>query len=188
MYCGAAGIHSALTPRAPLGSLKEEWCYFVSGVSMRVRRLSVVLVFIASLFSFSVAGAAPVSFVENDEQLNAALEVAERGTIGSVAIKQDFYRTSAKQTKDRVRGLIARTFELGDRSVYIYNDSASVDQGLAGELLAMSPPCPSGFFLGKFMPIHGNEFTSSCWSGRGDASSAGNVREAILHYERWRRE
>lgn len=156
---------------------------------MSVRRLSAVLVFIASFFSFSVVGAAPVSFIENDDELYAALEAAEKGTIGSVAISEKYYKDGASGTqKNRIRGLIVRTFELGDRSVYIYNDSVPLDLGLAGELLAAYPPCSTGFFIGHFVPLHGNEFTSSCWSGQGDASSASEVRAAILRYERWRRE
>ena len=90
-----------------------------------------------------------LNFVANDYELNVALKSAAQGTIGSVAIAEGFYQGSAKRTKDRIRGLIARTFELGNRAVYMYGPS--LDISLAEELLDVRTPavCTAPIFLGK---------------------------------------
>ncbi len=90
---------------------------------------------------------APLTFVANDDELNIALESAAQGTIGNVAVAQSFYQGSAKRTKDRIRGLIARTFELGDRAVYIFGPS--LDAELASQLLDEEVRCTGGYAIGK---------------------------------------
>lgn len=110
--------------------------------------------FITLTCSIGLAHTQGVTFVASDDELNLALESAAQGTIGSVAIDELFYIHSAKQTKDRTRGLIARAFELGDRLVFVYNDPGPLpDAGLAATLLDASIPqaCHSPVFFGKYM-------------------------------------
>jgi hypothetical protein len=97
------------------------------------RFFSVLAVLLITLsFAANLARAQEVTFVANDDELNLALESAARGAIKDVAIDEVFYTHSAKQTKDRIRGLIARTFELGARPVFVFNETGPLDIGSCG--------------------------------------------------------
>lgn len=156
-----------------------------------MRNLKAFAVFLPLLFAIlalsvvadTVYAATAVNFVGNDEEFNAALKEGEQGTIGSVAIDQDFHLASSKQTKDRIRGLIARTFELGGRSVYIYGKP--LDTKLASELLTLPnyTYCPSAYFLGKRETA--TERTWSCWSGD-ETMSESVIRDSIARYNLYR--
>lgn len=92
-----------------------------------------------------------LTFVASHTELYAALDAAEKGTIGSVAIAEKYYQEGTSRIqKNQLRGLIARTFELGDRAVYIYGQPLNV--GLADELLDMKTDgCNPPYFSGKLM-------------------------------------
>ena len=126
--------------------------------------------------------AAPLTFVANDDELNVALEAAELGTIGSIAISEQFYQGSAKQTKDRIRGLIARTFELGHRAVYIYGSPLDVD--LANELLGGSIRCMNLPFA--VLVVHGKTDKSACFVNDGEVMPDDTIREKLNDFEVYR--
>jgi hypothetical protein len=95
------------------------------------------------------ARAGEVTFVSNDKELNAALEAAAQGTVRHVAVNQEFYLGSAKQTKDRIRGLLATTIELGDRIVYMYgtNFNSQLSQEIIG---TDGKGCTPPYMAGKY--------------------------------------
>ena len=61
-----------------------------------------------------------VVFVENDMELNAALELAAHDKLESLAVSQDFYLGTAKQTKARIRGLMEMVKERPYARLYFY--------------------------------------------------------------------
>ena len=117
--------------------------------------------------------AADVTFVSSDAELNAALASAEKRTIKSIAVAERFYQGSAKQTKDRIRGLMARTFELGDRAVFMYG--ASFNVGLAKELLDERQPlhCVMPVILGKYIESRDRNNPIQLCGSMGDTTEAG---------------
>jgi hypothetical protein len=128
----------------------------------------------AVLFSVT-AVAGEVTFVANDDELNAALESAARGTIDSVAIAEQFYQGSAKQTKDRIRGLITRTFKLGDRAVYVYGQP--LDASLANELLDGRMFCSPAYAIGR------NRDRTTCYAVT-EKMTEQDMREALSRSDR----
>lgn len=120
-----------------------------------------------------------LTFVASDDELNVALEAAERGTIGSVAISERFYQEmSSRQRKALMRGLIARTFELGDRAVFMYRSNLDVE--LAEELLAVRTPtvCSAPIYLGKLYDSKNPTQPITLCGMMGDASEEG-IRERL---------
>ena len=124
-----------------------------------------------------------LGFVGSDEELNIAVKAVEKGAIGGIAINQDFYLASSKQTKDRIRGLVAGMLGLNDRSVYVYGKP--LDTVLAGELLNLSnyTSCSSAYFWGRRETA--TERTWSCWSGN-ETMTDSEIREYITLYNRYR--
>lgn len=143
---------------------------------------------VVSYFSFlaTVAHAQPccepyakeLTFVADHDELNVALEAAEQGTVGSVAISEKYYQEGTSKTqKDLIRGLIARTFELGNRAVYIY--SQPLNNELARELLGDSIGCAPAYARGR---ITGKVNGSMCFMA-GEAMSEDTMRKGLRDYE-----
>lgn len=91
-----------------------------------------VLAFAFALFSPMTTSAA-VTFVASDDELNVALVLVDRDAIDSLAVSQSFYLGTAKQTKDRIRGLIAGVEKKPGKSIYVYGQA--FDTALAVELI-----------------------------------------------------
>ncbi|OGZ12860.1 MAG: hypothetical protein A3C93_03285 [Candidatus Lloydbacteria bacterium RIFCSPHIGHO2_02_FULL_54_17] len=115
-----------------------------------------VALFAAILFSaglgLAYAGTPTLTFVTSHTELYVALEAAEKGTIGSVAISEKYMQEGTSRVqKNQVRGLIATVFKLGNRAVYMYG--VPLDRSLAEELLDMRAPaeCGAPIFLGKLI-------------------------------------
>lgn len=142
------------------------------------------LALLCSFALFLVAGLAnaeprPLTFVASHAELYAALEAAERGTIGSVAISEKYMQEGTSRVqKNQLRGLMQTVFSLGDRAVYLYG--SPLDRGLAEELLDMRipPECGTPIFVGKLIDRHRPaEPVHLCGMG-GDTSDAG-IRKRV---------
>ena len=100
----------------------------------------------------AITNAAEVAFVASPAELYSAMDAAEKGSIGSVAIDQKYYTEGTnKIQKNQIRGLMQTVWELGNRTTYLYG--SPLDMELAEELLgvrAMSE-CRSSVFLGKLV-------------------------------------
>ena len=149
-----------------------------------MNRVSCIFLLSSAFFFALVSGVlgapTPLSFVASDNELNVALATGERGVIGSVAISQNFYQGSAKRTKDRIRGLMARTFELGDRMVYMYGQP--LDVNLTVELLEVKPACfGPPRFLGKLVRSKDHKIVQVCDSG--GVLSEEELRKQLIDYD-----
>ena len=144
-----------------VGSALTLW---VAGITAA---LFAALLFFAGL-SLAYAGTSALTFVTNHTELYAALDVAEKGTIGSVAISEKYFQEGTSRIqKNQIRGLISRTFELGGgRMVYLYG--LPFDETLARELLdAGLMICRPAYALGRTND-HGNSIR--CMVSRGNES------------------
>lgn len=95
--------------------------------------LASMLFGLCALFMMSAALAADgLYFVGNDDELNVALEAADKGHVGGVAVDQSFYFGSAKKRKDQMRALMVGARDAGALA-YIYGND--LDLGLAKEVL-----------------------------------------------------
>lgn len=114
-------------------------------------------VLLALLLAPMLAFASPVVFVGSDDELNQALVLLDKDEIDSLAVSQRFYVESAKQTKDRIRGLTAGLRSQDRKSVYLYGES--LDAGLASAIVGDADwgVCAEGNFAG--MLVSGKSFT-----------------------------
>lgn len=109
-------------------------------------------VVLAILVMVSLAHATTsLTFVSSHTELYGALEGAEKGTIGSVAIAEKYYQEGTSRVqKNQIRGLIATVFKLNNRAVFIYG--SPLDNKLANELLGLSGGCSPAFAVGRIGP------------------------------------
>jgi len=104
----------------------------------RTKFVGILIAFFVVLATVVMVGlahaATSLTFVANHAELYAALEAAEKGAIGSVAISEKYYQEGTSRVqKNQIRGLIARTFEFKGRMVYLYGQP--LDNDLARELI-----------------------------------------------------
>lgn len=149
-----------------------------------MKRLLSLFALVAIVFTGAPASASDLWFVANDTELNAALESASKGAAGSVAISERFYTTSAKRTKDRIRGLIAQVLEAGDLAVYFYG--SPLDTELALELLDVGEVACGSFaiYVGKMRDTKDPEPRLFC--GTGEDMSEQAMRLRIVRVEEHR--
>lgn len=141
---------------------------------------------VATIFLVGVAHAqsTPLTFIANHAELYAALDAAEQGTIGSVAISEEYFKKGTSRIqKNQIHGLIARTFESGDRTVFFYGhplDTALVKELLGGGLAA----CSSAYAIGKTL-YKGRAITASsvCFNVlEGGVTSEKTMRDNLRQY------
>lgn len=119
---------------------------------------------VALFFSANIACAGEATFVGNEAELDAALLAAEQGAIGSIGITGRFYQEGTQRTKDRIRGLIARAFEIGSRIVYVSGSPS--DTTLVKELLDIGVTvCTAAYFPGE--PLYGRARVTCLSRGQG---------------------
>lgn len=106
---------------------------------------------LALLLAPILAFASPVVFVDSDTELNQALVLFEKGQIDSLAVSQRFYVESAKQTKDRIRGLTEGLRSQERKGVYLYG--VILDTALARAIVEDTDwgVCTGGNFAGMLV-------------------------------------
>lgn len=113
-----------------------------------VKRFSGVLAALCIMLSCSLSSAyaSTLRFVDSHDDLVAALDEAEHGTIGSVAVATTYYQEGTSKTqKAQIRALMQTVFE-HDRAVYLYGQSLSEE--LVGELLDVEIFCAPAYAIG----------------------------------------
>ncbi len=121
-----------------------------------------------------------VTFVSSDEELNFALVIFDRDQIDSLAVSQTFYLGTAKQTKDRIRGLIAGMQNKVGKGIYVYGQS--LDRILGAEILGQGGAlCSPLSVLGKF---HRNSSTAYACDGTSRTENEEQLRQRVFKLDK----
>ncbi len=138
---------------------------------------------ILALLAPMYAGATAVTFVASDDELNQALVLLDKEEIASLAVSQRFYVESAKQTKDRIRGLAAGLAGVSGKGVYLYGES--LDAVLARAIVGNADwgVCARGNFAGILVGGKSSTVRRTCGGGV-FGNTQGELRSLIESVDR----
>lgn len=138
-----------------------------------MRIISFVLI-LALLFPLTAR--ADITFVSSDDELNQALVLFDGDEIETLAVSQAFYQGSAKQTKNRIRGLLSGLSARQEMGLYIYG--AFLDGYLVKDFLGDTSgvECEPKIFVGKLRTHRGDVVVC----GGGSESTEDYIRLRII--------
>ncbi len=148
---------------------------------MRCAIFALLIALLSPLSALSNATKTGVTFVSSDEELNFALVIFDRDEIDSLAVSQTFYLGTAKQTKDRIRGLIAGVQARKNGIIYLHDGLPHLPPGEV--ILGVKLPihCDAILATGKALRT-GRVASYQCASGSG-ATTKAEVRAEIRKFD-----